>query len=469
MQYIDRLLTPQIASKDVKADKTVKPSGEPRIITGQNCNSVTITEDSVVIRAVSAETAVQGRNYLRQLSVLFDGQLPVCSFEYASPAFPYRGFHLDVCRHFFSVEEIKRLVDIMSMAGYNIFHCHLTDDQGWRFEVEGYPLLKHIASKRDNGEYINVPYSYCGIYSDDDLRSVVSFCAERGVTVIPEVETPGHATALLAAYPQFGCTGRSLDVERRWGIFKDVLNPASEELWVFLDKVIQKFVSIFPGPYIHIGGDECPRDQWNANAQCQALMKAQGLKDADELQGWFTTRIAKMVSSYGKRAMGWDEVVEAPEIDKSVVVMSWRGLNGARVASARGHHVVLCPQSGLYFDRGYTGDSFEPKQWGSFTVRDTFDVDLTMEELPPEQRKLVLGAQCNIWTERISSGRLAEYMMFPRAFVLADSLWLGKNKDWDRVVLRREAMKELCWKMDIVCSPAAWDAGREAEDQWKCV
>lgn len=454
---IDRLLTPGIRSTGVGYDELTKLDGNITVLDSCGCNRVSIEKGHATVRGTNGQSTAQGLAYLRQLETLFDGQVPVCEFEFHDPAFSYRGFMIDVCRHFMPVCELKRIIDVMSMIGFNYFHWHLTEDQGWRFTVDGYPRLEEISSTRADREYVNYDRQHGGIYTDDDLKDIVSFCAERNVTVIPEIEIPGHATALLAAYPEFGCTGRKLEVETRWGIFNDVLNPASPQLWEFLDKAIGKLASVFPGPYIHIGGDECPHVQWKENEACLALMAENGLKDTFELQGWFTSKAAELVASHGKRAMGWDEVVEAPAIDKSVIVMSWRGLEGARTASSRGHEVILCPQQGLYFDKGYVKEPYEPAQWGTFTVRDTYNVDISMQDMAPEQRKLVLGGQCNVWTEQIHNGREMEYMMFPRAFALADSLWLGSAKNWERMLDRRDAVRELCWKLNLVCSPVRWE------------
>lgn len=457
MKYIDTLLTPQIKSENVSYNRTVDVPRIVEVYVNQPRNEVSINEESVVVNAVTSQEAQQGVNYLKQLEIFFEGKLPVCEFEFYSPAFEYRGFMIDVCRHFMPVDEIKRIVNVMALSGYNKFHWHLTDDQGWRFEVDGYPRLKEISAKRTNREYYKYEFSYEGMYSDEDLKEIVRFCSERSMEIVPEIEIPGHSTALLAAYPEFGCTGENIEVETRWGIFEDVINPASEKVWEFIDKAVAKLSSIFPGEYFHIGGDECPHVQWESNESCKVFMQKLGLKNTDELQGWCTTKASNLLKKYGKRAIGWDEVVDAPEIDSSVIVMSWRGLDGARKASARGHNVILCPQQGCYLDKGYTKDDFEPKQWGTYTVKDTFDIDLSMKELGPEKSSLILGAQCNLWAEQIRSGRAAEYMMFPRVFVFADSLWLGKKKAWNRTIMRKKAMSELCYALDLVCSPARWE------------
>ena len=456
MKYIDELLTPQIKSENVSFDRLVDVPGKVEVHAGRGCNKVSIHDDGIVVEGATDQETRQGLNYIRQLEILFEGRLPACEFEFFSPAFEYRGFMIDVCRHFMPVDEIKRIVDAMALVGYNHFHWHLTDDQGWRFEVEGYPRLKEVSSKRRNSEYHGYELIHEGIYSNEELADVVRFCTERGVRIVPEIEIPGHSTALLAAYPEFGCTGRSLEVETHWGIFDDVLNPACKEMWTFLDSAIAALCRIFPGPFIHIGGDECPHVQWEGNEGCRALMDELGIKDADELQGWCTTKAAGIVGRHGRRAIGWDEVVDASAIESSVVVMSWRGLEGARKATAKGHNVILCPQQGCYLDKGYTKDDFEPSQWGSYTVKDTFDLDIGMAELG-ERSSLILGGQCNLWTEQIRNGREAEYMMFPRVFVFSDSLWLGGRKSWGRTSKRKKAMSQLCYNLDLVCSPARWE------------
>lgn len=458
IRELDKILTPQIKSEGVRYNKMTVLDGNIKVLTDASENHVSITEGKAVVSAVSQDAANIGLGYIRQLQVYFDGSVPVCEFDYFSPALKYRGFMIDVCRHFVPVDELKRIIGLMADIGYNTFQWHLTDDQAWRFPVDGYPLIEKISTKRDNDEYENVKFCYEGMYTDDDLRDVVSFCTSRGINVVPEFEVPGHATALLAAYPIFGCTGRILNVQRKWGIFKDVLNPASKELWVFLDAVISKLCSIFPGPYIHIGGDECPYDQWEQNPDCLSLMKEQGLATPSELQGYFTSRLASVVASHGKRAIGWDEVIDSPSIDKNVVVMSWRGLDGARIATSRGHNVILCPQQGMYFDKGYTEDDFEPRQWGVFSVKDSFAIDLLMKELEPSRRALIIGAQCNVFSERMHSGRDMEYMMFPRAFALSDNMCLGDDRVWEKTLSRREAIRDLCWKLNIVCSPASWES-----------
>lgn len=418
---------------------------------------VEVYENFIIIYGENEEAARLALGYLDQLYLIYDGKIPCSAFFFEKPVSGYRGFHLDCCRHFFTVNEIKRLLKTFSVFGFNIFHWHLTDDQGWRFSVPGYPKLKSVASKRASVDYKD-GRMYGGFYENDDLRAVVKYASDLGITVIPEIETPGHAVALLAAYPEFGCTGNKIEVETSYGIFEDVMNPASEKLWVFLDKAVAKLASIFPGPYIHIGGDECPHVQWENHPECRAIMEQEGLKDTMELQGWFTSKMARLVANYGKRAMGWDEVVDAPEIDKSVIVMSWRGLNGAIKATSRGHNVILCPEAGggCYFDRYYTSDDWEPGNLSLSPLKNVFDLDFSMEELPEDCQKLIMGGQGNMWTEVLRSGRAIEYMYFPRALALAENLWLGKNRDWKSFEKRRMALYKVLIGLDMTFSTARW-------------
>ncbi|MBQ0070932.1 MAG: family 20 glycosylhydrolase, partial [Spirochaetales bacterium] len=421
-------------------------------------NQVKITADSIQILAKGQDEERQGRAYVQQLELLFEGKLPETEFEFCSPVHAYRGFHIDVVRHFMSIKELKRIISAMALVGFNYFHWHLTDDQGWRFPVPGYDKLESISSQRRKQTFDDERNVHKGFYSLEDLKDIESFCFEKGITVIPEVEMPGHAEALLAAYPEFGCTGKKIEVQDDWGIFENVMNPASPELWAFLEETIKVLASVFHGPYIHIGGDECPHVQWDDHPGCRSIMDENHLETTNELQGWFTTKAAALVAKYGKRAIGWDEVIDAPAIDKSVVVMSWRGLDGARIAAGRGHEVILAPQNGgCYLDRYQTEDDFELGNWSMGKAKEGFDLDMSMKELPEEQRKLVLGGQCNLWCEKIHTGREAEYMLFPRAFIIAENLWLDEKKDWESLKARKKAMADLCYALDLVCSPARWE------------
>ncbi len=458
MYYIDKLLVPSIKSRDVKAEILIEKPSKITKITGSSVNSVSICPDEIVIHGSGDDEVRQGGNYVEVLSLLYEGKLPVCSFEFYSPAVKYRGFHIDCVRYFFSVNELERIIRAFALTGFNYFHFHLTDDQGWRFPVEGYPRLESISSKRFRYENDDNNHVSGGFYSLDDLREIERYCTSLGITVIPEIETPGHAEALVAAYPEMGCTGKEIPVQSNYGVFENVMNPASPFLWTFLDKAFKTLASVFHGEYIHIGGDECPHVQWAQNEECLALMEKEGIDNIDDLQGWFTTKVSSLVRKYGKRAIGWDEVVDAQGVDKGVVVMSWRGLEGARKATSLGHEVILCPQTeGCYLDRYPSGDDWEKGNLSVCTPRDIFNLDISMKELDEEKRKLILGAQCNLWCEKIESGREAELMLFPRSFILAENLWRGEEKDWKEIKSRRKALYDLCFHLNLVCSPLEWD------------
>ena len=458
MKTIESLLTPRIESENVKYDTLIGYSlPSEKVISDEN--SVEITEEKIVIKGRGKDELALGEGYIKQLSLIFNGSLPVCSFSFYSPAYKYRGFHIDCSRHFVSREELLRIIDAMSLVGFNYFHWHLTDDQGWRFPVPGYAKLEEISSKRHIYDNNDQKHVHQGFYQREDLEYVNKYCKEKGITVIPEIETPGHAEALLASYPEFGCTGNKIEVQNNWGVFENVMNPASETLWVFLDAAVKELASIFDGPFIHIGGDECPHTQWEDHEGCKAIMAENGLSNTSELQGWFTSRVSEIVKKYGKRAIGWDEVVDAPEIDKDVVVMSWRGLNGARTATSRGHNVILCPENGgCYFDRYPSVDPWELGNLSLSIPKDSYDLDISMKELEEDRRNLILGAQCCIWGEKIHSGREMEFMLFPRAYILAENLWLGEErKDWDKIKDRKDILALLSYKMDLLCNPGKWE------------
>lgn len=458
MYNIDKLLVPSIKKRPVTADTLVEIPAKKTCISPSSVNSVSICPSEIIIHGKGEEEVRQGENYVEVLSLLFEGLLPVCSFEFYSPAVKYRGFHIDTVRCFFSVNELKRIIKAFALTGFNYFHFHLTDDQGWRFPVEGYEKLRTVSSKRWRYENDDLNHVYEGFYSLDDLSEVERYCRSLGITVIPEIETPGHAEALVAAYPEMGCTGKDIPVQSNYGVFENVMNPASPELWTFLDKAVGTLSSVFHGEYIHIGGDECPHVQWKENSECTALMEREGIDNVDDLQGWFTTRMSSIVRKYEKRAIGWDEVVDADGVDESVVVMSWRGLDGARKATSSGHEVILCPETeGCYLDRYPSHDDWEKGNLSFCTPRDIFSLDVSMKELGEEKRSLVLGAQCNLWCEKIESGREAEMMLFPRAFILAENLWRGEEKDWNEIKAKRKAIYDLCFHLNLVCSPLEWE------------
>ena len=357
--------------------------------------------------------------------------IPNCTIE-DEPRFGYRGLMLDVGRYFFSVEDIKRFLDVMAMYKLNTFHWHLTEDQGWRVEIKKYPLLTQISSVRKEsmlGHYRDRKYDgkpHGGFYTQEQIKEVVAYAASKYITVIPEIEMPGHSQAVLAAYPQLGCNPDKIyQVATRWGVSEDVLAPR-EETFRFLEDVLTEVMALFPGQYIHIGGDECPKTQWRESRFCQNLMKQLGLKNEDELQSYFIRRIDQFVTSKGKKLLGWDEILEGG-LSPNAMVMSWLGVKGGVEAAKQKHDVVMSPNSFFYLDY-YQGDAkTEPLAiGGDLPLSKSYSFEPDLPELTEEETKHVVGIQANVWTEYISNIKYAEYMTYPRALALAEIAWSPK-------------------------------------------
>ena len=363
-----------------------------------------------------------------------------------APRFAYRGMHLDVARHFFSVDEVKRYIDVMAIHKLNTLHWHLTDDQGWRIEIKRYPELTAVGSirkatvvRKEWGTYDGTPYG--GFYTQDEIRDVVKYAADRGVTVIPEIDLPGHMLAALTAYPELGCTGGPYEVWGRWGVADDVLCPGREKTFEFLEGVLTEVMELFPSEYIHIGGDECPKVRWEKCPRCQAKIRQLGLKDDGEhtaehyLQSYVTDRIGKFLAQHG-RIIGWDEILEG-RAPSDAVVMSWRGSEGGIAAAKLGHDVIMTPNSHFYFDYYQSLDTdAEPFGIGGYIpMEQVYSYDPAFPELTPEQQKHILGVQANLWTEYVLSDEHLEYMLLPRLAALSEVQWcLPETKDWNRFI-----------------------------------
>ena len=364
-----------------------------------------------------------------------------------APRFAYRGMHLDVARHFFSVDEVKRYIDVMAIHKLNTLHWHLTDDQGWRIEIKRYPELTAVGSirkatvvRKEWGTYDGTPYG--GFYTQDEIRDVVKYAADRGVTVIPEIDLPGHMLAALTAYPELGCTGGPYKVWGRWGVADDVLCPGREKTFEFLEGVLTEVMELFPSEYIHIGGDECPKVRWEKCPRCQAKIRQLGLKDDGEhtaehyLQSYVTDRIGKFLAQHGRRIIGWDEILEG-RAPSDAVVMSWRGSEGGIAAAKLGHDVIMTPNSHFYFDYYQSLDTdAEPFGIGGYIpMEQVYSYDPAFPELTPEQQKHILGVQANLWTEYVLSDEHLEYMLLPRLAALSEVQWcLPETKDWNRFI-----------------------------------
>ncbi len=359
------------------------------------------------------------------------------------PRFTWRGMHLDACRHFWSVEFTKKYIDLLASYKMNRFHWHLTDDQGWRIEIKKHPQLTQVGAWRSGSqvgpysrrEYDSIPYG--GFYTQDQVRDVVAYAAARHVTVVPEIEMPGHAMAALAAYPHLGCTGGPYAVEKGWGVFEDVFCAGNDSVFAVLQDVLTEVMELFPGEYIHIGGDECPKERWKTCSKCQARMKSEGLKDEHELQSYFIRRIERYVNSKGRKIIGWDEILEGG-LAPNAAVMSWRGTEGGVAAAKSKHFAVMSPGSHCYFDH-YQGDpANEPLAIGGHTtVQKVYSYEPIPTELKLEQHKYILGAQGNVWTEYILTPEQVEYMAVPRMLALAEVLWTPKAKRDEKDFIRR--------------------------------
>jgi hexosaminidase len=347
--------------------------------------------------------------------------------------------HLDVARHFQPVEFVKKFIDLMAQYKFNYFHWHLTDDQGWRIEIKKYPKLTEIGSKRPEtqlGAYTTtfkgdgIPVE--GFYTQEQIKEVVQYAKERYITVIPEIEMPGHASAALAAYPQFGCkSDYPYKVQMTWGIFKEVFCPR-DETFKFLEDVLDETIKLFPdSPYIHIGGDEVLKDHWKESGFVQELMKRENLKDEHEVQSYFIRRIEKFINSKGKKIIGWDEILEGG-VAPNATIMSWRGMKGGIEAAKAKHDVIMTPTDYSYFDYLQGDASKEPVGQSAFLpLEKVYSFDPMPKELNDDEAKYILGGQGNVWTEYMKTPAAVEYMVFPRMLAIAEVLWsMPANKDY---------------------------------------
>ena len=373
-----------------------------------------------------------------------------CTTIKDEPEFTYRGMHLDVGRHMFSVDFIKKYIDALAMLKMNTFHWHLTEDQGWRIEIKKYPKLQEIAAFRNEtlvGHYSDQPHkfdgkTYGGFYTQEEVKDVVAYAKSRFVTVIPEIELPGHAQAAIAAYPELGCTGEQVEVVTKWGVYEEIYCP-KEETFTFLENVLDEVLALFPSKYIHIGGDEAPKTRWKNCDHCQALIKKEGLKDEHELQSYFISRIEAYLNSKGRQIIGWDEILEGG-LAPNATVMSWRGINGAIEAAKQHHNVIMTPTSHCYFDYYQSENEDEPIAIGGFLpLEKVYSFNPIPDELNEEESKYVLGAQGNIWTEYIKTSEHVEYMVFPRILAMSEVVWSKQeNKNYADFVKRVENFHE---------------------------
>ena len=369
------------------------------------------------------------------------------------PRFPYRGMHLDVCRHFFPVSFIKKYIDYLAMHKINAFHWHLTEDQGWRIEIKKYPKLTEVGSIRKETiiekteEYDGIEYG--GYYTQEEIKEIVEYAGKRFITIIPEIEMPGHSVAALTAYTEYSCTGGPFEVRTKWGVSKDIYCAGNDETFKFVEDILTEVIELFPSKYIHIGGDEAPKDRWKECPKCQQRIKDEGLEDEHELQSYFIKRIEIFLNSKGRKLIGWDEILEGG-LSPDATVMSWRGIEGGIDAATQGHDVIMVPYSHLYFD-GYQADSeIEPLAIGYWApIEKVYEFEPIPEVLTKKQKKHILGAEATLWTEYIATEEYAEYMLMPRISALSEIVWSPKQtRDWDDFAIRLQQQYERYMKME---------------------
>ena len=371
------------------------------------------------------------------------------------PNFAYRGMHLDPCRHFMDLDSVNIYIDMLALHNMNQFHFHLSEDQGWRIEIKKYPELTEIGAYRNgtvighNGNLYDT-IRHGGFYTQDELRDLIEYAAERHINIIPEIDLPGHMQAALACYPQLGCTGGPYEVWRRWGVSEDVLCAGNEEAMLFVEDVLNEVMDVFPSPYIHIGGDECPKVRWEKCPKCQAKIKELGLKADDRfsaedyLQSYVMNRMAKVVEARGRRVIGWDEILEG-NVSETAIIMSWRGIDGGIEAAQKGHDVIMTPSSHLYFDYYQSEDiANEPMCIGGYLpVERVYEFQPLPKELTPEQQKYIIGVQANIWTEYIAHFWHVQYMALPRMEALTEIQWNNpQERDFETFVERCRKMRQ---------------------------
>ncbi|MDB5147153.1 MAG: beta-hexosaminidase [Mucilaginibacter sp.] len=374
------------------------------------------------------------------------------------PRFAYRGMHLDVSRHFFKPEAIKKWIDLLALYKINTFHWHLTDDQGWRIEIKKYPLLQSISAYRDEtiiGHKKDSPHRfdgkrYGGYYTQDEVKEIVRYATQRHITVIPEIEMPGHALAALAAYPQLGCTGGPYKTATYWGIFDDVYCAGNEETFTFLQNVMDEVLPLFPSKYIHIGGDECPKTKWKTCPKCQKRIKDEHLKDEKELQSYFIGRMEKYLNSKGRQIIGWDEILEGG-LTPGATVMSWTGEEGGIAAAKQHHDAIMTPEKYVYLDYYQSLYPAEPLAGGGYTpLSKVYNYEPITNELSDDEAKYIKGVQANAWSEYMASPAQAERQLFPRMLALAEVAWSSKeNKSYPDFLKRLRYQQPLLKKLNI--------------------
>ena len=460
-QYIEEMtgnhlsIRPTRNSRDYPDNITLLLDGK---ILNEEGYRITVTAKGVEIAGKTPAGVFQGIQVLRKSLPVDKAQiiyLPAAQIE-GNPRFGYRGMHLDCVRHFFSTEAVKRYIDIMTLHGMNRMHWHLTDDQGWRIEIKKYPRLTEVGAWRNgttlgHNSPVNDGIRYGGYYTQDEIHNIVQYAADRYITIIPEIDMPGHMVAALTAYPELGCTGGPYEVWQRWGVTDDILCLGKDNTLRFIEDVLKEVAQLFPGEMFHIGGDESPRVRWEQCPLCQQRIKDLGIKAKGKqsaealLQGYLTTHVQQYLSNYGKRIIGWDELLGC-DVDTTASIMSWRGAEPGAQGAQLGHDVVMTPVDPLYFDYYQTKSTWnEPLAFGGCnTLKKVYDFEPVADNLPADKRHHILGAQANVWTEYITCEPQVQYQVLPRMAALAEVLWLNpQDKDYQDFVARLPRLTQI--------------------------
>ncbi|MBL7698184.1 MAG: beta-N-acetylhexosaminidase [Chitinophagaceae bacterium] len=408
------------------------PDNEEHYTLNSSTNSVSVEGDSYAGTFRGMQSIIQ----LLPVKKSSNLGIPLVTID-DQPRLAYRGLMLDVARHFFSVEFVKKYIDFIALHKMNRFHWHLTDDQGWRIEIKKHPKLTEVGGYR-NGTIIgrypgtgNDNIRYGGFYTQDEIKEVVAYAAKRYITVIPEIEMPGHAKAALAAYPFLGCTGGPYEVRQTWAVEDEVFCAGNDSVFALLQDVMDEVLPLFPSEYVHVGGDECPKSRWKTCPKCQKRIKDENLKDEHELQSYFIQRMEKYINSKGKKIIGWDEILEGG-LAPNATVMSWRGEQGGIEAAKQDHDVIMTPGSFVYLDHSQSKKEDSVTIGGYLSIQKVYSYDPVPKVLNKEQQKHILGAQGNVWTEYMANPRKVEYMIFPRLTALSEVLWSPSTpRSWD--------------------------------------
>lgn len=435
-------------------------------IKGEEAYTININNKNIKISGFTSAGVFYGIQTLRKSLPICNATnnpivLPATEIKDA-PRFKYRGMMLDCSRHFFSIDFIKKFIDLIALHNMNTFHWHLNDDQGWRIEIKKYPKLVEIGSVRTGtvmGRNSDVDDSikYGGYYTQEQCREIVEYARQRHITVIPEIDMPGHMKAVLASYPNLGCTGGPYKVGHNWGVYYDVLCIGNEDTFKFVEGVLDEIIDIFPSRYIHIGGDETPTKRWSECSKCEKIMQKEGLP-INKLQAYFTNRIEKYLNSKGRSIIGWDEILDG-DINKSATIMSWRGIEPGEKGAKMGHDVIMSPTSHCYFDYAQTKEQYsEPlTQVHALDVEQVYSLDPAPKTMSEESKKHILGVQANLWTEYISNPNLATYMLLPRMAALSEVQWTRPaQKDFKQFKIRATRLSKLYDKYGYIYALHLW-------------